>query len=396
MARKTFLNGYPLPASDLNTYLMDQTVQTYADATARTAALATPTEGQMSYLADTNTAYVYDGSSWNAVVDAKNYGATLPNGAAGRNKVINGDFEINQRQFTSRTDSTHGHDRWFFNTSGATGTYSTQAFTPGTAPVSGYESTNFARLAVTTGNDYAALRQNIEDVRTFAGQTVTLSFWAKGTNPTTEGGLYAYSSQTFGSGGSATVTTTTSKFVLTANWTRYSLTFSVPSIAGKTIGAGSHISVAIGQALSASTESWTLDLWGVQLEAGSVATPFATATGTKQGELAACQRYYWRSISGSDGVTLGALGAASSTTNVVMTFTPPVSMRSAVNGIDYSLAGWTDYVTSGLASALTIVSSQPNAIKVNFTTTGVTQYRPYLAQQYGAGSGYVGFGAELL
>jgi hypothetical protein len=69
---------------------------------------------------------------------------------------------------------------------------------------------------------------------------------------------------------------------------------SVPSISGKTIGTNNDdgLQVDIGQLSNASTDAWTLDLWGVQLEAGSVATAFQTATGTIQGELAACQRYY--------------------------------------------------------------------------------------------------------
>jgi len=103
--------------------------------------------------------------------------------AAGKNKIINGDFYVNQRNFTCTTSSTtFGHDRWRLRSAGGTATYSTQAFTAGTAPVAGYEGTNFARL-VTSGqsgtNDYASIEQPIEDVRTFAGQTVTVSFWAK-------------------------------------------------------------------------------------------------------------------------------------------------------------------------------------------------------------------------
>lgn len=64
MPRKTFVDGTDAIASDVNTYLMDQAVQTYADATARDAALTSPTEGQLVYLADINQVQAYLGSTW--------------------------------------------------------------------------------------------------------------------------------------------------------------------------------------------------------------------------------------------------------------------------------------------------------------------------------------------
>jgi hypothetical protein len=219
-------------------------------------------------------------------------------GQAGKNKIINGDFYINQRNFTTaNTDGSFGFDRWALRLSGATGTYTAETFTLGAAPVAGYEGKNYAKLVVTTGNDLCRLEQRIEDVRTFAGQTVTLSFWAKGTNPATAGNLAADLTQFFGTGGSpsAEVTITQQTYVLTASWTRYSLTFSVPSIAGKTFGTNNNSSLIlrIGQGTSVSANGWTLDLWGVQLEYGSKATPFQTASGgSPQAELAMCQRYY--------------------------------------------------------------------------------------------------------
>ena len=69
MAYKTFANGFPLPASDLNNYLMNQSVIVFADSTARTAALPTPTEGMITYLEDTNTVEVYDGAAWTDIND---------------------------------------------------------------------------------------------------------------------------------------------------------------------------------------------------------------------------------------------------------------------------------------------------------------------------------------
>ena len=62
---KLFANGEVLNASDVNTYLQQQTVMVFASAAARTTALSgVLAEGMCSYLQDDNTVYVYDGSAW--------------------------------------------------------------------------------------------------------------------------------------------------------------------------------------------------------------------------------------------------------------------------------------------------------------------------------------------
>lgn len=60
---KTFANGEVLSAADVNGYLM-QGVLVFADATARTAAITSPQEGQTTYLKDTDVIQVYSGSAW--------------------------------------------------------------------------------------------------------------------------------------------------------------------------------------------------------------------------------------------------------------------------------------------------------------------------------------------
>lgn len=64
MPFKVFTNGVPLPASDLNDYLMEQVVASFADATQRNSQLITPTEGQITYLADTDRHEFWTGSAW--------------------------------------------------------------------------------------------------------------------------------------------------------------------------------------------------------------------------------------------------------------------------------------------------------------------------------------------
>lgn len=79
---KLFNTGDVLLASEVNTYLMQQTVMVFADATARTTALSgVLAEGMVSYLQDTNVVEIYNGSAWaslddpnaiqNTIVDAK-------------------------------------------------------------------------------------------------------------------------------------------------------------------------------------------------------------------------------------------------------------------------------------------------------------------------------------
>jgi hypothetical protein len=64
MSYKTFVNGFPLNASELNEYLMSQVVAVFVDSTARSAAIETPLEGQLTYLSGSNTYQWYNGSAW--------------------------------------------------------------------------------------------------------------------------------------------------------------------------------------------------------------------------------------------------------------------------------------------------------------------------------------------
>jgi hypothetical protein len=330
--------------------------------------------------------------------------------AAAKNKILNGDFSINQRAFTTTTTSgTYGFDRWFLEATDGTVTYSAQTFTPGAAPVAGYESTNFARL-VSTGQTLtgaiARIRSRIEDVRTFAGQTVTVSFWAKASAGTPNVAINMQ--QSFGSGGSANVVVTGQKFAVTSSWVRYNKTFSLPSISGKTIGTGSNLALSIwtsaGSTLDAQTDSLgiqsaTIDFWGIQMEAGSTASPFQTATGTIQGELAACQRYYVRFADSTTAFApCGNAGISTSTTNSDFYITLPVSMRTKPSAVDFSTLRTYDAVAvAGYAvSALTLSSvSQPTMALVSATMATATSGRFVILQGNNSTSAYLGFSAEL-
>jgi hypothetical protein len=312
------------------------------------------------------------------------------NFAAGKNKVINGDFGVWQRgtSFTSTaTGFFYSADRWrTYAQSGTSATISRQTFTPGTAPVAGYEGSYFARVNDTGGG--VTFYQPIEDVRTFAGQTVTISFWIKATSTSS---VYVNLDQYFGSGGSTNVSTNAmAASNTTTSWVRRSATVALPSIAGKTIGTNSYLELQI-----IGSTNVAIDIWGVQLEASNTATAFQTATGTLQGELAACQRYYIRYVPTGAYNILGDYGNASSTTNARVNFSFPVTMRIAPTTTDYATLAAYDGTNILVISSATLALSSAYATGVDFTVTGAIQFRGYVCLSNNSTSAYIGFSAEL-
>jgi hypothetical protein len=319
------------------------------------------------------------------------------NFSAGKNKIINGDFSIWQRG-TSFTPAVNTYvycaDRFRVVRDGSgTVTVSQQTFTPGTAPVSGYEGTFFFRYNQTvagSGGTYSTIEQPIEDVRSFAGQTVTISFWAKADAARTFTPQFI---QGFGSGGSTRVDTNGSAITLTTSWTRYTQTLSIPSVSGKTIGTGSSLVFVLNLALNTTQ---TLDFWGFQVEAGSVATAFQTATGTIQGELAACQRYYYRSY-GSTPYNAWGMGIGCSNILVAIYVNLPVTMRTTPTVLDSSTLAVYDTGTVFAITSPTINGGESGQDMVTIlgTTSGTTAFRPYKGIFNNSSSAYIGLGAEL-
>ncbi|MBE0437157.1 MAG: hypothetical protein IBX56_15300, partial [Methylomicrobium sp.] len=155
-----------------------------------------------------------------------------------KNKLINGNFDIWQRG-SSQTSSGYGSDdRWYNSNGGTNKTHSLQNFALGQTDVPGnppYFSRTVVNSVAGAGN-FCHKFQRIEDVRTLAGQTATLSFWAKAD---ANKNIALEFLQSFGAGGTPSdringigVTT----LALTTSWQKYTVTVAIPSIAGKVLG----------------------------------------------------------------------------------------------------------------------------------------------------------------
>ena len=201
-----------------------------------------------------------------------------------RNKIVNGSMMINQRGYAGSINA-YLADLWVIDTDTTGGTYESGQ---GTFPLGQEleECANYVymtRTAASSGGSWTSLGTWVEDVRTFAGKTVTLSFWAKSvykTNVTV--GIF----QRFGSGGSAEVSHVLDKLPVSDQWTKYTFTTQLTSVAGKTIGTNNQLLIAFSFPLNA---TFDFQITAIQLEEGSVATPFEVRPISIEQTL--CERY---------------------------------------------------------------------------------------------------------
>ena len=278
--------------------------------------------------------------------------------AGRKNLIINGDMQVAQRGTSSTANGYVSLDRWYSNQSGASTTFSQETNT-NPSETGGIKS--YARLNVSSSSDYTGISQKIEDVTSVPSGTVTLSFWAKGTAPV--GGLYVNSAQDFGTSGSgdvdiAGILITSS---LTSSWVKYSTQITIPSVDGKTIGAGSFFIFQINQGTNSSSTAYDLNITGLQLETGSVATDFEHRSYGE--ELSLCLRYFWR-----DAAIEGWFFPINPSNNVYFRseiYFPTIMRSSPSVSVDSSITG-TQYITNSK------VSLRLNHIASYSTWTGIT------------------------
>ena len=223
-----------------------------------------------------------------------------------RNRIINGNFDIWQRGESQQSSGYGSADRWQNYHSGSTKTASRGAFTVGQTEVPGNPKyyLHHEVSSVTGAGNLVLLIQRIEGVQTLAGQTATVSFWAKADS---NKNIATEFLQNFGSGGSPSAAVTTigvTTHNLTTSWQKFTATVSIPFISGKTIGSDNNDWIGLyfwfdagsnynSRTNSLGQQSGTFDIAQVQLEEGTVATPFEhRPIGT---ELALCQRYFEKS-----------------------------------------------------------------------------------------------------
>jgi hypothetical protein len=278
----------------------------------------------------------------NALLDASGGTTATVNGIPLRpgvldpeNRIINGAFDFWQRG-TSSTAAGYLADRWYNNVNTGTVTSSRQAFTVGDT-LGSNNPAYFLRQTVSgqsAAGAYAVSEQRIEDVRSYAGQTITVLGWARRSSGS--GNMAVEPRQEFGTGGSpsSAVSVTAQTVTLTGSWAPFALTFAIPSISGKTLGTNNNHALYLifwnsaGSDFNSRNNSLGLqtigvDLWGIHIKQGTHTTSAVDLYRQPElgPELARCQRYY--ELFGQSGV-----GRVASATVTDMSFNFSVTKRA--------------------------------------------------------------------
>jgi hypothetical protein len=319
-------------------------------------------------------------------------------GTVQSNPIINSAMQVWQRGTSIvPTTTSFGPDRWqvYRGTTGST--VSRQATGDTTNLPNIQYCARVQRDSGNTATNPIYVAQNLETINAvpFAGKTVTFSFYARrGANFSAQlnyridTGTGTDQNLLTGYTGAATIGNT--DVTLTTTWARYSVTATIAATAtefGLLFGF-----VPTGTAGAADYYEVT----GVQIDIGSVALPFRTYAGTIQGELAACQRYYYRQ--GGQTYSPFAQGWVYNSTGAANLVRPPVTMRVVPTAIDYSgTIVINTYAGSYTVSSTSISSteSSKDLILLNSASTGMTAGQPSTIRASNDASAYIGLSAEL-
>lgn len=310
---------------------------------------------------------------------------------AGKNAIINGNFDIWQRGTSSGSAGYQTADRWYENASNST-TFARESTTVPTGSTYCFKMTAGATAQMW-------IQQAIETLNAvqFAGQTITASAQVQASVSTGMSLKVFYSTTvdnpvatgwteiTATSGGTATATS--------GSFTTLSGIFAIPSTAKSilmqiitTSTVASGVIVYVGKA---------------QLELGSVVTTFSRAGGTMQGELAACQRYYWR-YGGDQTYQILGYGVGYSTTDCYIGIKYPVTMRTVPSSIDFSTLTVQRDPSQSLYPVTALANLNNNGsgkdvfgLKATIGSASLSAGTPYNLLTNGSTSAYLGFSAEL-
>ncbi len=299
-------------------------------------------------------------------------GGAPASGGSNPNLLINGGFDIWQRATTQSTSGYGSDDRWNNSFNGGGMTAQRGAFDVGQTdvPDGGEYLAYFSASGQSLATHYGIKIQYIEDLSLLAGKTVTLSFYALAD---ASRNMSVEAIQVFGAGGSAEVDGDNHKIALTTGWVYHEMTFDIPSITGKTVGAGNATAIVFwasaGSNYNARTDSLginngTIGLSRVKLEVGSVATPFIRRP--KAEELALCQRYYATGQLTGDNVAVYASGYAYGSLRYHTT------MRAAPTGTCADLQIYVSGAWRSPSSVYTIVGATNGESLINVQDSAFT------------------------
>jgi hypothetical protein len=313
------------------------------------------------------------------------------------NPVINSAFQVWQRGTTFSTASVYTADRWYW---GGGGNAISRQTTSDTTNLPNIQyCARVGRSAGNTGTGTVYFANSFESVNSipYAGKTVTVSFYARKGADYSGSGSTVNLNLTSGTGTDENIivgytggsTVNAYNAALTTTWQRFTFSGTVPTNCNELAMYFSYTPVGTAGAAD------YFETTGVQIEVGSVATPFKTYAGTIQGELAACQRYYWRSTGGSV-YSQYAQGMAGSTTACQMFLQFPVTMRTNPTAIDFSTLQINDSITLYTVTGLSLTNPSPfSAVISPSVASGLTLYRLYQLGNNNSTSGYLGITAEL-